>query len=174
MSDAKDFLDPDEQAALEGTNEDMGESMVMDLEDVDESMPAFEALPPATYPCIVENTEFQKSKNGNPMIVWTFKVTDPQYDGRLLFNHTVLNNEVGKSRLKQILVRVVPDLDLKNFNPVQFCEEGSALGLPCRVKVKIRPYRNPDTGKTEKRNNVTDVLPPADDAGAFLDEGLGE
>ena len=173
-NDSNDFLDPDEQAALMGTGSVPGERMVLDLENVDDSGPTFEALPPATYPCIVENVEFTKSKAGNPMLVWTFKVTDPQYDGRLLFNHHVLNNEIGKSRLKQSLVRILPEPPLKDFNPAKFAEEGTALGLPCRVKVKIRPYKNPESGQTERRNNVQDVLPPADEAGAFLDEGLGE
>ena len=174
-NDPRDFLDPDEQAALEGTGgSGFDENMVLDLEEVDDSGPSFEALPPGTYPCVVENTEFTKSKAGNPMIVWTFKVVDPQYDGRLLFNHHVLNNEIGKSRLKQSLVRILAEPPLKNFDPRTFCDEGTALGLPCRVKVKIRPYKNPETGKTERRNNVSDVLPPAEEAGAFLDEGLGE
>jgi len=163
MSNEMDFLNPDAQPAG-GGGSDPQENMVLNLDDVSEDMPAFEALPPGIYDCIVENTEFTTSSKGNPMITWVFKVVDPQYVGRLLFNHTVLNNETGLSRLKRVLVRVVPDADLSGFNPRAFCDEGIALGLPCRVKVRIRPYQG------QRRNDVTDVLAPAQGEGAFLDE----
>lgn len=159
MSEDK-FLDPDAQ---EKNQSDDGDNMVLDLDDVNEDGPGFEALPPGIYNCIIENTEYTMSSNNNPMITWVFKVVDAEGEGRLLFNHTVLNNEVGISRLKRTLTRVVPDVDLKAFNPKQFCDEGVAIGLPCRVKVTIRPYQG------EKRNNVTDVLQPADEDGGFLD-----
>jgi len=168
-----DFLDPDEQAVLGSSNLDGGgdgDNLVLNLDEVSEDAPTFEALPPGIYDCIVENTELGYSSNNNPMITWVFKVIHPQYDGRLLFNHTVLNNKVGQSRLKQSLVRIVPDVNLAEFSPRNFCDEGIALGLPCRVKVRIRPYRNQATGKTERRNNVVDVLSPAEETGSFLDD----
>lgn len=162
----KDFLNPDEQVTFAGGADD--DNLVLNLDGVSEEMPVLEALPPGVYDCIVENTEFGPSSKGNPMITWVFKVVDPQYDGRLLFNHTVLNNTAGLSRLKRILVRVVPDLSLSGFNPRQFCDEGTALGYPCRVKVRIRPYQG------QRRNDVVDVLAPAQDAGAFLDDAAFE
>jgi len=157
----KDFLNPDESMNLQ-TSE--GDNLVLNLEDVDESAPSFEALPPGVYDCVVENTDFGPSQRSNrPMITWVFKVVDPQYEGRLLFNHTVIDDTRGQQRLKQILTRVLPDIDLKQFNPTRFCDEGTAIGYPCRVKVNVRPYQG------QKRNNVQDVLPPAE-GGNFLDE----
>jgi len=158
----KDFLNPDDQQAP--SNSGSGENMVLNLEDVDETAPAFEALPPGIYDAVVENTEFGPSQRSNrPMITWVFKVVDPQYEGRLLFNHTVIDDTRGQQRLKQILTRVVPEVDLRNFDPAAFCDNGEAIGFPCRVKVNVRPYQG------QKRNNVTDVLAPAE-GGSFLDE----
>ncbi len=165
MAKDKDLLNPDEELDLSGgsAGKDSGDSMVLDLNDVDEEGPGFEAMPPGVYNCIVENAEFGPSSKGNPMITWVFKVIDPQYEGRLLFNHTTLNNDVGKSRLKRLLARVVPDVDMGAFNPAAFCDGGEALGLPCRVKVRIKAYQG------QKRNDVTDVLPPAEGS-SFMDD----
>lgn len=158
-----DFLNPDavtgEQNALD-TSMDMN-NMTLDLESVDETKTGFEALPAGVYDCIVENTEFGPSNNGNPMITWTFKVVDEQYKNRLLFWHTVLNTDIGIANLKKALLRICPDVPLNGFNPAKFCDEGLAVGLPCRVKVNVRPY------KGEKRNNVREIL-PAEQADAFL------
>lgn len=161
-----DDLDPDAQlfrSQSDGGDED---NLVLNLAGVSEDRPALEALPPGIYDAIVENTEFGSSSNGNPMITWIFRVTDPRYEGRLLFFHTVLNSEVGQSRLKRTLLRVCPDIDLTEFRPKKFCDEGVALGLPCRVKVRVRPYQG------RKSNNVVDVLPPQAEGGTFLDQGL--
>ena len=158
----KDFLNPDEDVQFDGSADGM-ENMVLNLEEVDEDGPAFEALPPGIYNCVVENTEFAPSKKNNPMITWVFKVVDPEFENRLLFNHTVLNHERGRQRLKQILMRVVPEVNMAEFNPQKFCDEGVAIGYPCRVKVRIRPYQG------EKRNDVTDVLAPVEGS-SFLDE----
>lgn len=157
----KDFLNPDDNIDLTAGADE--ESMVLNLDEVNEN-PEFEVLAPGVYDCVIENTEFGKSSNGNPMITWIFKVTDPQYAGRLLYNHTTLNNEVGLGRLKKILARVLPHVSLAEFRPREFCDSGDALGYPCRVKVRIRPYEG------KKRNNVQDVLAPADTGAGFLDE----
>ncbi len=158
----KDFLDPDAQVNL-GGNEGGGENLVLDLENIDESGPTYEALPPGIYNCIIDNTEYGLSSKSNPMITWVFKVVDPEYEGRNLYNHTVLNNEAGLARLKRTLLRVVPDVNLKEFNAQKFCDEAVAIGFPCRVKVRIRPYQG------QRRNDVTDVLPAAEE-GSFLDD----
>ena len=161
----KDFLNPDSQTGGMSGSDDYDsdlDNMVLNLEDVDEEGPGFEPLRPGIYDAVVENTEFGPSSNNNPMITWVFKVTDPEYEGRLLFFHTTLNNDFGVSRLKRILVRVLPEIDMAEFSPRQFCDRGEAIGYPCRVRVNIRPYQG------QKRNNVTDVLPPSE--GSFLDE----
>lgn len=159
----RDLLNPDEEIDLSPGGNVTGDSMVLNLDDVSEDGPTFEALSPGIYNCVVENTEYGPSQKGNPMITWVFKVIDPQYEGRLLFNHTTLNNDVGISRLKRILARVVPDVNMSAFNPQEFCDNADAIGLPCRVKVRIRPYQG------QKRNDVTDILPPSEGSD-FMDE----
>ena len=156
----KDFLNPDDTLNLAPDADET--SLVLNLEDVNEN-PEYEILPPGIYDAVIENTEFGNSSNGNPMITWVFKVTDPEYAGRLLYNHTTLNNDVGLGRLKKILARVLPHIPLSEFRPRSFCDNGDALGYACRVKVKIRPYEG------KKRNNVQDVLAPAEAGTGFLD-----
>ena len=154
-----EFLNPDAVTGEIGGDLD---NFTLDLEGVDENSGGFEALPAGIYDCIVEETEFGASSKGNPMITWKFKVIDEAYKNRLFFYHTVLNTEIGIANLKKTLVRVCPDVSLTGFNPASFCANGEALGLPCRVKVNIRPYNG------EKRNNVKEVLAP--EAGdAFID-----
>ena len=167
MSDDK-FLNPDydpsEELNMNQDDDGDNDNLVINLEDTSEELPKFEAMPAGTYDAVIENCEWTISQSDNPMLSWTFKVVDPQYPNRLLFYHTVLNKEAGLSRLKRLLIRVFPDgLDLSKFNAKKFAEAGEALGLPCRVKIRVRPY------KGERRNDVTDVLPPSDDAGSFLD-----
>lgn len=139
------------------------DNLVLNLDSVDENSGGFEALPPGVYNCIVENVEYGNSKkSNNPMITWTFKVVDEQYENRLLFYHTVLTQDIGVANLKKTLIRVCPDVDMSQFKPRDFADNGDALGLPCRVKVKIKPYNG------EKRNSVTEVLAPAAAEGSFL------
>jgi hypothetical protein len=142
------------------TNDD---NLVLDLDGVDDSMPEFEALPPGVYDCVIEDTTFGRSNNGNnPMISWQFKVIEQPYEGRLLFYHTVLNKDAGLARLKRLLSRICPDVSLSGFKPQAFCEEGIALGRECCVKVRIKMYQG------KRRNDVTDVLAPKSTS-SFLD-----
>lgn len=158
---SNNFLDPDAQFQ---DNEEMNEdTLVFDLGEVDEEAAEFQPLPAGVYNCIVENAEYKTSSTGNLMIGWVFKVIDPEHEGRLFFYHTVLNKDSGKSRLKRLLIRVVPDFPMGQFRPKAFCDEGHALGMPCRVKVRIRKYQ----GKPV--NDVTDVLAPQE-TGGFLDQ----
>ena len=160
--DKNDFLNPDAQVSMGEETE--ADGMVIDLDEVDESAPTFEAMPPGVYDCVVDNTDFGMSqRSGNPMITWVFRVVDPQYENRLLFYHTTLHDKRGQGQFKRTLARVVPDAAKGKLIPKQFAEEGTAVGMPCRVKVNVRPYEG------QKRNNVKEVLPPAD-AGSFLDE----
>lgn len=137
------------------------ENLVLDLTDVNENA-GFEAIPAGTYDAIVDSVEFGDSSAGNPMITWKFKLTEEPYGNRTVFYHTVLNTDLGKANLKKTLVRVCPDINLAEFNPGKFCNEGEPLGLPCKIKLKIQLY------KGEKRNQVKEVL-AGEAAGGFLD-----
>lgn len=147
-------------AGTTGTSE-QGGGLVLDLGGVDENKPAFEAMPPGTYPAVVDNVEFKESSTGNPMLSWTFTITDAEYENRKVFFHTVLNKDAGLASLKRTLIRVLPDFPLGQFNPQSFADEGIAIGRDCRVKLNVRPYNG------EKRNNVQDVLAP-ETGGDFL------
>ncbi len=145
------------------------DSMVLDLGGVNEDAPAFELLPAGLYNAIIENTEFGHSKsNGNPQIGWTFSITDRSFLNRKMFYYTVLNKDSGLARLKRLLIRVMPDVDIKKFHPGRFCEEGIALGRECRIKVRISTRKNMSTGRSEPSNSVTDVMAPSDDQDSYL------
>lgn len=147
----------------ERQNDSLG-NLVLDLEGTSDELPKFEPIPPGVYDAVVENVEFGPSQNsGNPMLTWQFRVTQTPYENRTLFFWTVLNSEFGVRMLKRILVRIAPDISLSNFSPKVFAESGAALGLPCRLKVAVRPYQG------ERRNNVKDVLPPQS-VDTFFDE----
>lgn len=160
-----DGLNPDATMNLSSDETSFeGENMTLDLSNVSEDLPKFEPMPPGVYPAIVENVEFGPAKSsGAPMLTWTFRIVDPQYENRKLFFYNVLNKDFGINMLKRALVRICPDVDMSNFSPKAFAENGEALGLPCRVKVRVRPYQG------EKRNEVQDIL-PAESAEGFFDD----
>ncbi len=138
-------------------------STIIDLTQQDDSLPQFPTLPAGIYKCDVEDTQFGLSQKGNPRIAFTFRITEPEnaeVDGRLVYYHTVTNGEAGLARLKRLLVRIAPAVDLKAFDPQSFCESGVILGFPCMCKVNQRFFRDPETKKTSRRNNVTDVMAP--------------
>lgn len=148
---------------LNGAADADDDNLVLNLNDVDENKSGFEALPAGIYDAIIENTEYGISKNGgNPMITWQFRITTPEYINRMQFTHTVLNQDRGIVALKKIIVRCVPDVNMGTFSAKRFCNDGVALGFPCRLKLTIQPYNG------EKRNRVTEVLAPASSTG-FLD-----
>lgn len=153
-------LDPDETLDTLDNDE---ESVVLNLDEVADELPGFQPLPPGTYSCVVEQCDYNRSKSkGNPQLAWRFKVIEDPYQNRLLFYHTVLNSEAGQIRLRQLLLRVMPDYPRAAFNARRFAEEGVALGRPLRAKVKI------DSRGNKPQNSVVDVLPPGE-FGSFVD-----
>jgi len=171
----KDALNPDE--LLDELNvaghEGPDENLVLDLSDVSEELPAFELIPAGIYSATIENVEHVKSKSsGNPMLSWTFSITTSSHAGRLLFYHTVLNKDSGLTRLRKLLTRCFPEIELTKFAPGRFADSGEALGIPCRLKVRITTQRpRPGTqDKAKKQNSITDVLAPGDSTGSFLDD----
>jgi hypothetical protein len=163
MPKGNDFLNPDNLPATSQEGDNEYDNLVLNLESVSEEGPVYEAMPPGIYDAVVENAVFGPSKQNNPMITWTFKLLDPQFEGRLLFYHTTLHNEQGQSRLKRMLLRVYPDVQLSEFSPRNFCDNGDGLGYECRLKVVIQRYQG------KKTNSVSDVLPPADAGSGYLE-----
>ena len=141
--------------------------LVFNLEDVKEES-GFELLPKGNYPAIVDELEFTESSTGNPMFAAKFKVTEGEFEGRVLFDYWVLGGkgaEFGLGKLKKFLTRVVPETNLSAFNPQSFADEGTAIGRELTVSVKIQTQKKGDY-KGEKRNQVADILAPS--TGSFL------
>ena len=151
-----------------GAAEDL-ESMVFNLDDV--STPSFEVIPKGTYPAIIDEFEFTTSQaSGNPMIKVVYQITDGEFAERKLFDYFVLAGEGAKwamPRLKQLLVRVVPEIDISKFNPAKFADEGTIINRPCQIKVNINTQKSGEY-KGEKRNQIREVLAAADAGGSFL------
>jgi hypothetical protein len=64
----------------------------------------FEPLPAGEYRVVVDSVVAKDSKQGNPMLSWTFTVLDEDFANRKLFANHVLNNDIALSRLRAALV----------------------------------------------------------------------
>ena len=128
-----------------------GQNLVMDLTDVDENSGGFEAMPKGDYECIVDDVEYGKSKAGSPMITWKFKVVSPEFANRVLFYYNVLDKSFGVAMLKKTLISCNLDINMKEFDPQTFADNGDGIGASLMVKVGIQKYQG------EKRNTVKDV-----------------
>lgn len=149
-----------------GVGQDQG-SLVFNLEEVEEDK-GFELIPKGTYPAIVEELELQESSSGNPMFAVQFKITEGEYENRLLFDYWVLAGkgaEFGLGKLKKFLARICPEVDLANFDAQAFSDEGIAIGREVNVTVRIQTQRKGEY-KGEKRNVVADFSAPSE--GSFL------
>lgn len=144
------------------------DSLVINLNEVDENESDFSPIPKGTYQAQIENVTFSYSKSsGNPMLTWTFRVTEKEYENRMLFLYTVLTVDFHVKMIAKIIKRVLPDYDASQFKPKEFVEMGTALGRNCRVKVKIETSEY--QGKKRDQNKVTDIL--ADNNGmGFMDD----
>lgn len=135
----------------------MSDNLVLNLNEVDENAGGFEAMPKGNYDAVVDDYEYGESKKGAPMITWKFKIAGGEFDNRVLFFYTVLNQQFGLAALKKTLIATGLEVDWANFNPQDFSDQGDAIGMPVTLKVGIQKYEG------EKRNTVKEVLPPAGD-----------
>lgn len=138
----------------------MSDNLVLDLSGVNEKSVGFEALPKGKYEAILDDCEFGESKKGSPMITWKFKIDDAEFGKRTLFFYTVLDQDFGIANLKKTILALGVDVDMSEFDPQKFCDDGDAIGLPCMLKVGIQKYEG------EKRNTVSEVLPA--EVGGFM------
>lgn len=163
---AEDFLGLTGNGDSVGTGNDQG-GLVFNLNDVEEDK-GFEVLPKGDYPAIVDELEFGESKSGNPMITVKYKITEGEYENRVVFDYWVLAGngaEFGLAKLKKFLTRVTPEVDISAFNPEQFAEEGVAIGRELIVSLKIQTQKKGEY-KGEKRNQVADMKAPSE--GSFI------
>lgn len=160
-----DYLGLGGSAEVNTGNDEGG--LVFDLTDVKEDS-GFEVIPKGTYPAVVDELEFGDSKKGNPMMTAKFKITEGEFEGRVVFDYWVLQgkgSEFGLGKLKKFLSRVTPEVNLASFNPEDFADEGTAIGRELQVVLRVRTQKSGEY-KGEKQNNVSDILAP--DSGSFL------
>lgn len=144
-----------------------GGGLVFDLTDTPEDT-GFEVLPKGEYPAIVDELEFGESKSGNPMITVKFKITEGEYENRVLFDYWVLagkGSEFGLARLKKFLVRVTPEVPLAGFNPAQFAEDAVAIGRECVLEVRVQKQTKGEY-KGQMQNRIADIKAPTQ--GSFI------
>lgn len=151
---------------LTGGNEDNGVGsgtdsggLVFDLTDTKEDT-GFEVMPKGNYPAVVDELEFGDSSKGNAMITAKFKVTEGEHTDRVVYDYWVLNGkgaEFGLGKLKKFLTRVMPEVDITQFNPTDFAEEGTAIGRELTLVLGVQKQTKGDY-KGEMRNTVRDIL----------------
>lgn len=165
MAEENDFLNLGGSGNV-GSESDQG-GLVFNLDDVKEDT-GFELIPKGEYPVIVDELELTESGAGNPMFAAKFKITEGEFEGRVVFDYWVLAGngaEFGLGKLKKFLSRVTPEVNLSSFDAQAFSDEGTAINRECVVSLKITTNKKGEY-KGEKRNNVADILAPS--TGSFL------
>jgi hypothetical protein len=138
-----------------GPNDEFAGIGPINLEEFE--TPTFQVAPAGTYDCFVKNVELRMSKAQNPMWVWQFQAEETPVGRRVFFLHHTLDSN-GYGRIKETIVAVNPEFDLKSFDPRT--SMGDLITLPCRVQVTVGKFNGQDT------NNVRKVM-PADDGGGI-------
>jgi hypothetical protein len=161
----------DRQGRQEGMGTEEGEGIVVDLSDVGDGK--YSPVPRGIYPVTVVTLDYGLSQRSqNPMWTWVWEVEEGhEHAGRKFFYHTVFN-EGGMPRVKRTLARIKADGDAQArllsgpFNPQAVADEGILLGARARIRIDIRRYEG------QNRNDVRDVLPPADQIGGGMTAGF--
>ncbi len=140
------------------------DGFVVDFSQVSDQQ--FPVLPRGIYDAEIDDLTFGMSQSsGNPMWTTKFEVVHEGKKSKL-FSHAVFT-PAAMPRTKKFVAAVAPELlSAGPFNPKEVAEGGTLLGRKCRIRVDIKPYEG------QLRNNVRDVLPPAEGAGS-TDSFLG-
>lgn len=83
----------------------------MDLSQFDDDFKAAEVetgeyvqVPDGKYQVNVDRVELTKSRNGNPMLKWTFRILAPVHRGRLLWKNSVITDRTLKWLKKDLVI----------------------------------------------------------------------
>lgn len=133
---------------------DDGDSMIVNLSDVDESG-NFPVVPAGVYQGVVETVEHKVSGAGNKMWVWRVQITDGgDWDKRMFFLHTVWSQQ-GIGRIKKILMELgVKHLLESNFDPENPEIMADLAGLECSMLIEVGTYQG------KPNNNVKKIFAP--------------
>lgn len=137
------------------------ENLVLNLDEVREST-AFECLPKGDYDAVVDDVTFGKSKKGDPMMTWKFKIDHEEYGKRSFYYYNVLTQPLGLSSLKATLINLGMDIDWSQFVPQDFADMGEVIGLPITINLGIQKYEG------ERRNTVKKTMASTEGA-SFMD-----
>lgn len=150
-----DELDPDSDWAAGVGEEGDDDSLVFNLEDVDENA-GFEIIPNGIYNFVCTEWDFGRSNAGNPMITLTMEIeAGSPFTGRTLRTYLTFS-EKAIGRTKKTIMMLLPNEDLKSFRPAS--SEGAFLGIRARGQVKVRRYDG------EMRSNITRLMEPVENA----------
>ena len=109
----------------------------------------FEPLPQGYYQAVVQKCEQVMSKNNNPMIKWTFSITEPEeFLGRNAWMNTMLTGD-GRFALKLVLMALGMGTEESLTGDITF-EEEDMLGLPCTLALVPDVYEGKTNHKVDK------------------------
>jgi len=138
----EEFVNPLDELELELVE---AGDFTINFEDIDDSGPA--PLPPGKYKAVITGVDVTTSQAGNPLIKLEFTI---EHEGgtRKVWDNYVLNNEVGLSRLKQLVKIVAPDA-LTSFSVKRAPEY--FMGKVVKLQIKQEPGRGQYAGRIFNR-----------------------
>jgi hypothetical protein len=149
-------------ADTQGVLDETGEGFTWDMTET-EAEDGFPVLPKGNYDAVVDNCEYQISKNsGNPMWKMTFLITEEEHAEK---NHKVPNYQVMKAdqmgRVKKLLENLGhADLATADFNPKQIADDKTLVGSECKVRLDIR-----ESDEYGNSNEIKRVMPAGTGSG---------
>jgi hypothetical protein len=119
-----------------------------DLDDIGDVRRMIE---PGTYNAKLTNVEEAESSNGNPMLVWDWRITTKgEFEGEDVRSWTSMQSH-ALFAFKQHLLALDPKLSGSiDINPEDF------IGRTVVLKIGIRKYKNND-GEERESNNVVKI-----------------
>lgn len=114
-----------------------------DWEATDHTKNDFEQVPKGEYNATIYDVEFTESSNENPMLKLQLAITDPEFEGRYLFDNIVFTPKtVAMSKAK--LARLGMNVDKKGF--LSELEDDCEQLRGKDVKVRVSYKANKETG----------------------------
>lgn len=117
--------------------------------NLDEIPDGFEVIEPGKYLAKVVDIEEEESSSGNPMLVWTWQITEGEYSGRELKSFTSLQ-EHALFGLKEHLTAfgLSGDLDF---------DTDKLIGKKARLTVGKTTVKSRNTGEDMEVNRINSV-----------------